>query len=90
MHPSSPELQLGEWPVLPWADWQQTAETLQLFTQIVGIVGMPTLSNGAVKKFFFHGVDFQSALAFNNSLGIGMSTTTLGSSPIATRKAPRT
>ena len=51
MHPSSPELQLGEWPVLPWADWQQTAETLQLFTQIVGIVGMPTLSNGTVKNF---------------------------------------
>ena len=36
MQPSSPELQLGEWPALPWADWQQTAETLQLFMQIVG------------------------------------------------------
>src|ERR1700744_3705816 len=26
------------WPVLPWADWRETALTLQLWTQIVGKV----------------------------------------------------
>jgi Family of unknown function (DUF5996) len=27
---------LGEWPVLEWGQWKDTAETLQMYTQIVG------------------------------------------------------
>ena len=27
-----------QWPPLPWADWRETAITLQLWTQIVGKV----------------------------------------------------
>src|SRR5882724_2600335 len=37
------------WPPLPWADWRETAITLQLWTQIVGKVRLaltPWLNHG--------------------------------------------
>ncbi len=36
MQHHSPELDLGAWPVLDWKQWKDTAETLQMLTQIVG------------------------------------------------------
>ncbi len=36
MHHHAPPLRLGTWPALDWAQWRDTAETLQLYTQIVG------------------------------------------------------
>ena len=36
MHHHTPPLQLGRWPTLDWSHWKDTAETLQLYTQIVG------------------------------------------------------
>ncbi len=32
----APTLELGTWPELDWAGWKDTAETLQLYTQVVG------------------------------------------------------
>jgi len=34
MQPSLPDL--GEWPILEWEQWKATAETLHMFTQVVG------------------------------------------------------
>ena len=36
MHHHHPELDLGLWPALDWQQWKDTAETLQMLTQIVG------------------------------------------------------
>ena len=36
MHHHSPPLRLGEWPALDWSQWKDTADTLQLYTQVVG------------------------------------------------------
>ena len=36
MHHHHPELILGQWPSLDWQQWKDTAETLQMLTQIVG------------------------------------------------------
>ena len=36
MHHHAPPISLGEWPPLDWDQWKDTAETLQLYTQIVG------------------------------------------------------
>ena len=33
---SNPLPDLGEWPQLPWKEWQETADTLHMFMQIVG------------------------------------------------------
>ncbi|MGH9412630.1 MAG: DUF5996 family protein, partial [Terriglobales bacterium] len=36
-HPPVPPLpDLGVWPMLEWDQWQETAETLHMYTQIVG------------------------------------------------------
>ena len=45
----SPTEQSATWPELRWADWRDTAITLQLWTQIVGKVRLsltPWLNHG--------------------------------------------